>query len=65
MKILLSEIMSKRKLSIRQVSILSGISKSTISRIMNGEISPRADALEQLAKGLKVRIYDLIESDYK
>lgn len=32
---------------------------------MNGEISPRADALEQLAKGLKVRIYDLIESDYK
>ncbi len=65
MKILLSEIMSKRKLSIRQVSIMTGISKSTVSRIMNGEVSPRADALELIAKGLNVHICDLIESDFK
>ncbi len=65
MKILLSKIMFERKLTIRQVSTKTGISKSTISRIINGEVSPSADTLELLAKGLKVRIYDLIESDYK
>lgn len=65
MKILLSQIMYERKLSVRQVSILTGLSKSTISRIMNGKVSPSADTLELLAKGLKVRIFDLIESDYK
>lgn len=65
MKILLSKIMYERELSIRQVSIMTGIPKSTISRIMNGEVSPRADTLELLAKGLKIHIYDLIDSDYK
>lgn len=65
MKILLDKIMLSKNLSVRQVSILTGISKSSIQRIANNEISPSADTLELLAKGLKVRIYDLIESDYK
>ena len=65
MKILLSKIMLEKKLTIRQVPIMTGISRSTVSRIMNGKVSPSADTLELLAKGLKVRIYDLIESDYK
>lgn len=65
MRILLSEIMFERKLSVRQVSIMTGIPKSTINRIMNGEVSPTADTLELLAKGLKICIYDLIESDFK
>lgn len=65
MKILLSEIMLKRNLSVRQVSIMTGIPKSTINRIMNGAVSPTADTLEMLAKGLKIHIYDLIESDFK
>lgn len=65
MKILLGEIMYKKNLSIRQVSIMTGISKSTINRIMNGEISPTADTLECLAKGLEIHICDLIESPYK
>ena len=64
MRILLDEIMYKRNLSARQVSILTGLSKSTIHRIANGDVSPTADALEKLAKGLKIRITDLIESDY-
>lgn len=64
MRILLDKIMYNKNLSIRQVSILTGLSKSTISRIANGDVSPTADTLEQLAKGLKVRISDLIESDY-
>lgn len=65
MKILLDKIMLSKNLSVRQVSILTGISKSSIQRIANNEISPSADTLERLAKGLKVRISDLIESDYK
>lgn len=65
MKILLDKIMIRKNLSVRQVSILTGISKSSIQRIASNEISPSADTLERLAKGLKVRIFDLIESDYK
>lgn len=57
--------MFKKKLSIRQVSIMTGISKSAISKIMNDEASPTLDTLERLAKGLKVRISDLFDSPYK
>nr|DAH96341.1 MAG TPA: helix-turn-helix domain protein [Caudoviricetes sp.]DAJ41789.1 MAG TPA: helix-turn-helix domain protein [Bacteriophage sp.]DAM83924.1 MAG TPA: helix-turn-helix domain protein [Caudoviricetes sp.] len=65
MKILLDKIMANQNLSVRQVAILTGVSKSTVSRIANNEISPTADILEALAKGLKIRIYDLIDSPYK
>lgn len=57
--------MANQNLSVRQVAILTGVSKSTVSRIANNEISPTADILEALAKGLKIRIYDLIDSPYK
>lgn len=65
MKILLDKIMLDRNLSVRQVSILTGVSKSTINRIVNGRISPTADTLERLAKGLTIHISDLIDSPYK
>ena len=65
MKILLKEIMIKKNLSVRQVAVLTGLSKSSVSRIMNETTSPTADTLELLAKGLKVHISDLIESPYK
>lgn len=65
MKILLDEIMYNKNLSVRQVSLLTGMSKSTINRIMNNQVSPTANQLELLAKGLKVRISDLIDSPYK
>jgi len=65
MKILLDKIMISKNLTIRQVSNMTGVSKSSIQRIMNNEISPSADTLELLAKGLKVRISDLLESPYK
>lgn len=57
--------MYEKNMSVRQVSALTGISKSTINRIMNQQISPSADTLELLAKGLNVRISDLISSPYK
>ena len=65
MRIILSQIMYKKNLSVRQVSIMTGVSKSAVNKIMNGEVSPTLDTLERLAKGLKVRISDLYESPYK
>ncbi len=65
MKILLSKIMYEKNLSVRQVSIITGVSKSAINKIMNGEVSPTIDTLERLAKGLKIRISDLLDSPCK
>lgn len=65
MKILLSEIMSKRNLSVRQVSIMAGLSKSTIQKTMNEHSNPTMATMEKLAAGLKVSIESLYESDYK
>ena len=65
MKILLDKIMYEKNLTVRQVSYMTGIPKSTISNICNGNRVPRLDTLEQLAKGLGVKITDLFESDYR
>lgn len=65
MQILLSKIMQDRNLSIRQVAILTGVPRSTLNDIISGRTSPRLDTLEQIARGLKVRISDLYESEYK
>ena len=65
MKILLDEIMYSKNLSVRQVSIMTGIPKSTVYDIMTGRKIPRIDTLEVIAVGLKIRISDLYESPYK
>ena len=57
--------MYEKNLSVRQVSIMTGVSKSAINKIMNGEVSPTIDTLERLAKGRKIRISDLLDSPYK
>lgn len=64
MKILIADIIYSKKLSYRQVSLLTGIPKSTINDLCNGKM-PRLDVLERLAKGLHVRIQDLYDSPYK
>ncbi len=65
MRILLDEIMNQKKLSNRQVEVMTGISKSTVDNIAKHKRIPRMDTMEKLAAGLKVRISDLYESDYK
>ncbi len=65
MKILLSQIMYERNLSVRQVSIMTGLAKSTIHKTMPEDSNPTLHTLEKLAAGLKCRISDLYESDYK
>ena len=63
MKVLLGQIMYDKNRSVRQVSIMTGVSKSTINRIVNGQVSPTLDTVEQLAKGLHLKVTDLFESD--
>lgn len=55
--------MYDKNLSVRQVSIMTGVSKSTINRIVNGQVSPTLDTVEQLAKGLHLKVTDFFESD--
>ena len=65
MKILLVNIMYIKNVSVRQLSLTTGIPKSTIDNIMNEKYSPTMDNMEKIAKALKVRISDLYESEYK
>lgn len=65
MKILLGEIMYKRNLTARQVEMMTGVPKSTVNKIANEQISPRMNTMEQLAKGLRIKISDLYESDFQ
>ena len=63
MKILLDDYMTKRRLSESQVSIMTGLSRSTIHEIRRGSM-PRVDTIELLAMGLHIRISDLLDSPY-
>ncbi|WP_270213563.1 helix-turn-helix domain-containing protein [Dorea formicigenerans] len=55
--------MYDKNLSARQVSIMTGLSKSTLNRIVNGQVSPPSHTVEQLAKGLHLKVTGLFESD--
>lgn len=61
MKILLDEYMKKKNLTERQVSIMTGLSKSTIHEIKGGSM-PRIDTMVMLAKGLHMKVRDLTDS---
>ena len=65
MKILLSKIMYERNLSVRQLSIMSGVPKSTVQDGMKENENPKIKTLEQLAIGLNCRITDLFDSSVK
>lgn len=65
MKILLGDIMYRKNISVRQLSLMAGIPKSTISNIMNERYSPTLENLEKIAIALEVKISDLYESEYK
>ena len=65
MKIRLKEIRIQKRLSIRQVEIATGLSRSAISRIEREEVSPSMEEMELLAMGLHMCIEDLYASDFK
>ena len=65
MKIILYKIMYARKLTIRQLSIMTGVPRSTIQTIMSEDSNPTIRTLEKLARGLGCKITDLYESELK
>jgi len=56
--------MYEKNLTVRQVSMITKVPRSTISDICNGAM-PKMDTMEKLAAGLKIRISDLYESPHK
>lgn len=65
MKILVWEVRHDKKISLRQLEELSGVSKTTLNAIENEKRVPNIVQLEKIAKALEVRISDLYESKYK
>lgn len=55
----LYDIRTERNLSIRELSVLSGVSKSQINNIENGKQNPTVYTLCCLAEALNVSPYDL------
>lgn len=60
-KLKIKEYREQKKLSYRQLEILSGVSRTMISNIEKGKRNPTIDILDRLAQGLRVSIHDLIE----
>lgn len=66
MRLLLFEMRSKRKISLRELEKLTGISKSTLSRYEAlGNEKADIKNLETIARVFKCRIEDLYDSDCK
>lgn len=59
MELRIWELRRERDLSIRELSRLSGVGKTTINRFENGEIPKTLLELEKIAKALDCSIKDL------
>lgn len=55
--------MYEHNLSVRQVSRLTGISTSTIEKVMREDSNPTIRTLNKIAKGLNIPITDLFTDD--
>ena len=65
MKILIWEKRTERNVSLSQLAMRTGISKSSINRYENNLRSPTMRQMERIAKALHTTISDLYESPYK
>lgn len=64
MEIRVWERRNERGITLEELEKLTKISRSTLNRIENGQISPRFIHLEKIAEALDVKITDLVESEY-
>lgn len=65
MEILTWQARTRKKLTLKQLSAMTGLSKTTLNDIENGKVSPTLRELELIAKALEVKMSDLYESEYK
>jgi transcriptional regulator with XRE-family HTH domain len=61
MRILIREVRLTHNMTLRQLSKLSGVSKSHLDRIETGESDPTLNTLVKIAKALKVKPSTLID----
>jgi len=57
----LRQLRFERKLSITEVAALTGIAKSTLSRVENDQLSLTYDKMVQLCRGLQIDLADLFD----
>ena len=58
-----SELMTTKKITQKDLSRLSGITETSISRYLNGSQRPRIDVLLNFAKALDVNVEYLLEEE--
>lgn len=63
-KIKIQEIMKLKDVKVRDLTESVPFSRATTYRILRGQKNPTIDDLEEFAKGLKVPLEDLYESEY-
>lgn len=63
MKIMIKQIRQQKKITLRQLAALSGISKTELSDIETGKKIPTAYTLCAIAKALQVTICQIISCD--
>lgn len=59
MEVIVNKVRTEKKISLRQLSRISGVKRSHLSDIENNRTSPTLDELDALAEALNVRIVDL------
>lgn len=65
MKLRIWEERTKRRVSLKQLSMHTGISKSALDNYENGKRYPTIEQLERIAKALHTNISNLYDSDFK
>lgn len=60
-KVLLKEVRTQRKITLRQLETLSGISIATLCRIEKGQVSPTIFELDRIAVALDVNLWVLVK----
>ncbi len=61
MEVLLLKVRNEKDVTLKELSLRTGISKSALQRIESGEVSPTLEKLEIIAKALGVRVTDLFK----
>lgn len=59
------KVRTEKGITLKELSQMSGISKTCLNDIENNKTSPTINELEKIAKALNVRMTDLFESKYK
>lgn len=65
MRIFVWEARQRARLTLQQLEQRTGISRSTLNRIENGQTVPRLDQLEAIAAATDTRITALFDSPFK